>query len=55
MARVPERENREWQGQYENRDRQGQYRSGGWFDFEAAERSYASSPYRRINRPFGLW
>jgi murein L,D-transpeptidase YcbB/YkuD len=46
MARLPEREDRDWQGQY---------RSGGWSDFDAAERSYASSPYRRINRPFGLW
>ena len=43
MARAPERENRDWQGQY----------WGGRFG--AAERSYASSPYRRIDRPFGLW
>jgi hypothetical protein len=43
MARAPERENRDWHGQY----------WGGHFG--AAERSYASSPYRRIDRPFGLW
>jgi len=47
MARLPEREDRDWQGQY-------QYR-GGWIGFGAAERSYASSPYRRIDRPFRLW
>jgi murein L,D-transpeptidase YcbB/YkuD len=60
MARLPEREDREWQGQHENRE-QGQYRSGGWFGFGAAEQSYASSPYRSralfrgLNRADGLW
>jgi L,D-transpeptidase YcbB len=53
MARLPEREDREWQGQY-------QYRGGGWFDFGGGERAYASSPYRsryqyRFNRADGLW
>jgi hypothetical protein len=51
MARAPQREEREWQrqyqgqyqGQYQYRD---QYRGGGWFGVGAAERSYASSPYR---------
>jgi alkanesulfonate monooxygenase SsuD/methylene tetrahydromethanopterin reductase-like flavin-dependent oxidoreductase (luciferase family) len=43
MARAPEREDRDWQGQYWGRR------------FGAAERSYASSPYRHIERPFGLW
>ena len=56
MARAPQRENREWQGQYrEDREWQGQIRSGGWFGFGAAERSYASSPYPRVNRADGLW
>jgi murein L,D-transpeptidase YcbB/YkuD len=53
MARLPEREDREWQGQY-------QYRGGGWFGFGGGERAYASSPYRsryqyRFNRADGLW
>ena len=43
MARGPSRENRYWQGQY----------WGGRFG--GGERAYASSPYRRIDRPFGLW
>jgi len=52
MARAPAREDREWQGQ-------SQYRSGEWFG--AAERSYASSPYRSrspyrgFDRADGLW
>jgi murein L,D-transpeptidase YcbB/YkuD len=46
MARLPSRENREWQEPYDY-DNQYRYRSGGWFGFgAAAERSYASSPYR---------
>jgi hypothetical protein len=54
MARLPEREDREWQGQY-------QYRGGGWFGFGGGERAYASSPYRSrassrgFDRPDGLW
>jgi len=53
MARLPEREDREWQGQ-------DQYRGGGWFDFGEGGRAYASSPYRsrypyRFNRADGLW
>jgi hypothetical protein len=43
---LPSRENREWQEPYDY-DNQYRYRSGGWFGFgAAAERSYASSPYR---------
>jgi murein L,D-transpeptidase YcbB/YkuD len=59
MARVPQREDREWQGQYQYRD---QYRGGGgWFGFGGGERSYASSPdrsrspYRGFDRADGLW
>jgi murein L,D-transpeptidase YcbB/YkuD len=57
MARLPEREDRGWQGQYQS---QGQFRGGGWFGFGAAERSYASSPrsrspYRGFDRADGLW
>jgi hypothetical protein len=59
MARVPQREDREWQGQYQYRD---QYRGGGgWFGFGGGERSYASSPYRSrspyrgFDRADGLW
>ncbi|HET7803395.1 MAG TPA: L,D-transpeptidase family protein, partial [Pseudolabrys sp.] len=54
MARLPQHEDREWQGQY-------QYRGGGWFGFGEAERAYASSPYRSRSpyRPFnhadGIW
>ena len=54
MARLPEREDREWQGQY-------QYRGGGWFGFGGGERAYASWPYRSrapsrgFDRPDGLW
>jgi murein L,D-transpeptidase YcbB/YkuD len=53
MARLPEREDREWQGQY-------QYRGGGWFGFGGGERAYASSPYRSrsyrgLDRADGLW
>ncbi|HET7911646.1 MAG TPA: L,D-transpeptidase family protein, partial [Pseudolabrys sp.] len=54
MARLPEREYGEWPGQY-------QYRSGGWFGFGAADRSYASSPYRSrspyrgFDRADGIW
>jgi murein L,D-transpeptidase YcbB/YkuD len=54
MARLPQREDREFEGQY-------QYRGGGWFGFGAAERSYASSPYRSrspyraFNRADGIW
>ena len=44
MARLPEREDREWQGQY-------QYRGGGWFGFGGGERAYASSPYRSHRSP----
>jgi L,D-transpeptidase YcbB len=52
MARLPQREDRE---------RQGQYRGGGWFGFGAAEQSYASSPYRSrsayrgLDRADGIW
>jgi L,D-transpeptidase YcbB len=56
MARLPEREDREWQGQYQS---QGQFRGGGWFGFGAGERAYASSPYRSryrgLDRADGLW
>ena len=55
MARLPEREDREWQGQY-------QYRGGGgWFGFGGGERAYASSPYRSrspyrgFDRADGIW
>ncbi len=54
MARLPEREDREWQGQYQNR-------GGGWFGFSGGERAYASSPYRSrspyrgFNRADGIW
>jgi len=53
MARLPEREDREWQ-------EQDQYRGGGWFDFGEGGRAYASSPSRsrypyRFNRADGLW
>ena len=62
MARAPApaREDREWQGQYRE-DRESQGQSGGWFAFGAAERSYASSPYRSrsssrgSDRADGLW
>ena len=50
MARLPQREDREWQGQY--RESQGPFR-GGWFG--GGERAYASSPYRRFDRGVGLW
>jgi murein L,D-transpeptidase YcbB/YkuD len=52
MARAPVREDREWQGQARN---------GGWFAYGAAERSYASAPYRSrppyrgFDRADGLW
>ena len=52
MARAPAREDRELQGQSRN---------GGWFAFGAAERSFASapyrsrSPYRGFDRADGLW
>ena len=54
MARLPEREDREWQGQYQSR-------GGGWFGFGGGERAYASSPYRSrspyrgMDRADGLW
>ena len=54
MARLPEREDREWQGQYQSR-------GGGWFGFGGGERAYASSPYRSrspyrgLDRADGLW
>jgi murein L,D-transpeptidase YcbB/YkuD len=57
MARLPQREDREWQGQYSYQYRGG----GGWFGFGAAERSYASSPYRSrspyrgFDRSDGIW
>jgi len=62
MARLPQREDREWQGQYQGqyRESQGQFR-GGWFGFGGGERSYASSPYgsrspyRGLDRADGLW
>jgi murein L,D-transpeptidase YcbB/YkuD len=43
MARLPSRQNREWQDPYW---------SGG---FGGAERAYAASPYRRFDRAVGLW
>jgi L,D-transpeptidase YcbB len=43
MARLPSRQNREWQDSYW---------SGG---FGGAERAYAASPYRRFDRAVGLW
>jgi L,D-transpeptidase YcbB len=52
MARLPERENREWQGQV---------RGDGWFDDGEATRAYASSPsrsrspFRGFDRADGLW
>jgi len=58
MARLPQREDREYG---ESQD-QYQYRGGGgWFGFGAAERSYASSPYRSryrsrgFDRADGIW
>jgi hypothetical protein len=61
MARLPDREDREWQGQYQGQysESQGPFR-GGWFGFGGGERAYASSPYRsryqyRFNRADGLW
>jgi murein L,D-transpeptidase YcbB/YkuD len=54
MARLPEREDREWQGQYQSR-------GGGWFGFGGGERAYASSPYRSrspyrgLDRADGIW
>ena len=54
MARLPEREDREWQGQYQSR-------GGGWFGFGGGERAYASSPYRTrspyrgLDRADGIW
>jgi murein L,D-transpeptidase YcbB/YkuD len=58
MARLPQREDREWQGQYQYRD---QNRGGGWFGFGGGERAYASSPprsrspYRGFDRADGIW
>jgi hypothetical protein len=55
MARLPSREDDEWQGRY-------QYRGGGgWFGFGGGERAYASSPYRTrslyrgLDRADGIW
>ncbi|HEY7231305.1 MAG TPA: L,D-transpeptidase family protein [Pseudolabrys sp.] len=70
MARLPQREEREWQRPYQGQYQgpyPGQYREpqgpfhGGWFGFGAAEQSYASSPYRSpspyrgLNRADGIW
>jgi murein L,D-transpeptidase YcbB/YkuD len=57
MARLPQREDRGWQGQ--NSESQEQFRGGGWFGFGGGERAYASSPYRSRSRGFdradGIW
>jgi murein L,D-transpeptidase YcbB/YkuD len=56
MARAPAREPAR-----EDRELQGQSRNGGWFAFGAAERSFASapyrsrSPYRGFDRADGIW
>jgi murein L,D-transpeptidase YcbB/YkuD len=58
MARLPQREDREWQSQDRYRD---QYRGGEWFGFGGGERAYASSPprsrspYRGFDRADGIW
>jgi murein L,D-transpeptidase YcbB/YkuD len=54
MARLPQHDDDEWQGQYGDR-------GGGWFGFGVAEQSYASAPYRSrpryrgFDRADGLW